>query len=517
MRKSLLVAVILTVGCNATRRDNTYCDTTHVCPGEQTCDQATGLCVPSLDAGPPDELTPSDGPTSFDGPASHDEPIASDGPTSADTPTLSDGMRASDGPISPSDSAGPVDSAGDVAIADTRVDLSGPEVAADTRVPDAAGTCWVNSDCFDPAKGFCVAGACTGCTVGLCSSSAVCATSGPSAGRCVECLGDGECTKNPAKGFCVNNACTGCTATLCGGAVDGGISSVCATSGAAIGQCVECVDNSELHAESSQGLLREQCLHRLPESAGSTACTGTKPVCATTGASAGRCVECIDNAGCGANPAKGFCVNNACTGCTAALCSGGTASVCATSGASSGQCVECVDNTTCTKDAAKGFCVSNACTGCQNAGASACSGAKPLCATSGAACRRMRRVHRQRRLHRSAAKGFCVSNACTGCTAALCANRTDGKTACATTGTFAGQCEICTSNAQCAGTTPICASATDTCRACASDSECSAVGPGVCMTDGHCATDGEAIYVGPVELVLGKQRWNGTSAGVQPG
>ncbi len=333
-----------------------------------------------------------------------------------DAGTSSDGATSPDLPIAPIDRSPLPDSATDVAVTDAQMDVAGAEVptdvrllgpevavdAVDTRVPDAAGTCGASSDCTDPAKGFCVAGVCTGCTAGLCSSlidggAAVCATTGAAAGKCVECAGDGECAKNPAKGFCVSNACTGCTAELCGAKVDGGA-----------------------------GL-----------------------VCATTGTAAGQCVGCVDNASCTKDPSKGFCVSNACTGCQSAgasACSGGKPA-CATSGAAAGQCVECVDNNGCTANAAK---------------------------------------------------NFCVGNACTGCTAALCAGRTDGKTACAATGTFAGQCVTCTSNAQCSGTTPICATATDTCRACASDGECSAVGPGVCMTDGHCATDGEAIYVGPV-------------------
>jgi len=331
-----------------------------------------------------------------------------------------DGPNPSDGPILP------VDGASDTTIADAPMDLpgsenatdtqlNGPEVMVDTRVPDAPGTCGVNSDCPDPAKGFCVAGACTGCTAGLCitavdGGAAVCAVTGPSAGKCVECVGDGECGRNPAKGFCVNNVCTACTATQCAATVDGG---------AAL-------------------------------------------VCATTGPAAGQCVECIDSTGCTMNPAKGFCVSNACTGCQsagAAACSG-PKPTCATTGSATGQCVECIDNTGCTT---------------------------------------------------SAAKGFCVGNACSGCTAALCAGRTDGKTACATIGGYVGQCVACTSNAQCSGTTPICNTTADTCRSCANDGECSAIGPGVCMTDGHCATNAEAIYVGTLGSATCSESNIGTS------
>ena len=375
---SILALALLAVNlasCSTVRRwDVCNSEATDCQPG-YVCNLSTFRCVLLTDAGA------LDGPSQPDGQVS---PV--------------DGVRPTDSPGDTTIADGPMDAAGTEAVADGR--LPGPEVAVDTRVPDAAGTCGVNGDCIDPAKGFCVAGVCTGCTAAICLSTvddgaAVCATTGAAAGKCVECVADGECSKNPARSFCVNNACTGCTAALCGGKVDSGAGLVCATTGSAAGQCVECVDNM-----------------------------------------------------------------------------------------------------TCTNDLGKGFCVSNACTGCQNAGANACSGAKPACATSGAAVGQCVECVDNTGCTASAAKGFCVGNACTGCTAALCAGRTDGKTACAAAGTFAGQCVTCTSNAQCAGATPVCASATDTCRACAGDSECSATGPGVCMTDGHCATDGEAIYVG---------------------
>jgi hypothetical protein len=43
--------------------------------------------------------------------------------------------------------------------------------------------------------------------------------------------------------------------------------------------------------------------------------------------------------------------------------------------------------------------------------------------------------------------------------------------------------------------TPVCNQATTTCIACGSDSDCTGVGPGICMTDGHCASDGEVSVV----------------------
>src|SRR5215471_12004150 len=62
--------------------------------------------------------------------------------------------------------------------------------------------------------------------------------------------------------------------------------------------------------------------------------------------------------------------------------------------------------------------------------------------------------------------------------------------------TTAHTCVACLvgQNRPCAGTKPICDSATKACRSCARDSECTG-GPGVCVGDGHCATDQETVYV----------------------
>ncbi len=58
-----------------------------------------------------------------------------------------------------------------------------------------------------------------------------------------------------------------------------------------------------------------------------------------------------------------------------------------------------------------------------------------------------------------------------------------------------GMCVGCLSNANCGGLTPICNLSTNVCTACGSDTDCSAVGPGVCMTDGHCAGTTEVFFV----------------------
>ncbi len=394
-------------------------------------------------------------------------PVVDAGGADAPADTAVDSPVVVDGGGSPVDGGGsPVD-ASTVEVAQTSeagrpVDGRVADAALpDVYVPDGPGTCGVNGDCTDPTKAFCVAGVCVGCQgagATACGAQACDTVSG----KCVECVADTGCTKDPAKGFCVLNACTACSTT------------------------------------------------------GATGCalrSDGRTACAPSGASAGQCVECIADAGCTKDPAKAFCVANACTGCGTSGATGCAArtdgrTACAPSGASAGQCVECLADTGCTKDPTKGFCVANACTGCNTPGATGCTGrtdGKLVCAPSGTAAGQCVECAGDSQCTSNVAKGFCVANACTGCNtpgATGCAARTDGKAVCAAAGTLAGQCVACASSGDCkVATSPIC-TAVNVCVACTADSQCVAKlgttgNPGVCMSniDGHCATDAETIYV----------------------
>lgn len=70
------------------------------------------------------------------------------------------------------------------------------------------------------------------------------------------------------------------------------------------------------------------------------------------------------------------------------------------------------------------------------------------------------------------------AGACTGTTKPVCL------------GTACVQCLPNMADA-CTGTTPLCVGTT--CVRCSKDADCT--GPGICMTDGHCAPDGEVVYV----------------------
>jgi hypothetical protein len=377
--------------------------------------------------------------------------VAGDAPIVA-----SDAQPAADTSIEPRDSG----------ALDTAIDAHGFDSAVDSRVPDAAGTCGVNSDCTNPANGFCVAEVCVGCqAAGATACGAqVCDSA---SGKCVDCTADGQCTKDLAKGFCVANTCTGCNttgATGCATRTNG--KTVCATSGTSAGQCVQCTADGQCTADPAKAFCVANACTGC-NTAGATGCaamTNGKTACAVTGTLAGQCVECVDASGCTADPAKGFCVNNACTGCQnagATACTGAKAA-CAVTGTLAGQCVECVDNTLCTASAAKHFCVANACTGCDKVATNPCSGATPVCAPS-------------------------------------------------TTATVGGECVGCLLNSDCSGADPICD--TNKCRTCKSDSECVGFSnAGVCDLAGTCPADANIIYVQNSPSCSTLNRGSGTAA-----
>jgi hypothetical protein len=61
-----------------------------------------------------------------------------------------------------------------------------------------------------------------------------------------------------------------------------------------------------------------------------------------------------------------------------------------------------------------------------------------------------------------------------------------------------GSCVDCTNDSHCSGTTPICHD-DNKCHGCTNDTECmNKPGPGICMTNGHCATPEETAYVAPI-------------------
>jgi hypothetical protein len=348
---------------------------------------------------------------------------------------------------------------GDDVSAETNIPIDVPldqqyvDAAVDTRVPDAAGTCGTNADCPDSMKAFCVAGICVGCQPGLDGGASMCTA--PTSvcdtitGRCVGCTASRQCSSAAAP-VCdtTKNVCAACTADL-----------QCQTKNATLpacrsdGQCVQCTATTASTSCTGPTPVCNTTTNTCAQCTASANCTGTTPICG----SAEKCQACATDPDCAGlnDPARGSCTSTgACVQCTAANASkcAGTTSVCNTT---SNKCVECLTNAT-------------------------CSGAAPICAIATSTCR------------------GCANVAdCTGFA---------GRTACAAS----GACVQCTDNTTCSGMTPICATGANACRKCGSDAECSTVGPGVCLTDGHCATDAQTVYVGTVGAAICSETNAGT-------
>jgi hypothetical protein len=338
-------------------------------------------------------------------------------------------------------------------IIDAPMDQRVRDAPVDTRVPDAAGTCGVNVDCTDPAKAFCVAGVCVGCQSGLDGGTNACtAPTGVCdslTGKCVACTASSHCATLAAP-ICdtTKNTCVGCAADL-----------QCQTKNATLpacradGQCVQCTSTTAATACVGTSPACDTTTNTCVQCTSAATCSGATPICGTTE----KCQACAVDTECVAlnDPARAACATTgACVQCTATnntKCMG-TTNVCNTT---SNKCVQCLTNAT-------------------------CSGATPICATATSTCR--------------------------GCATAADCSGLAGHTACAST----GACAQCTDNTTCSGTTPICATTTNTCRKCSTDSECSGVGPGVCMLDGHCATEAETVYVGTLGTVTCSETNTGT-------
>ncbi|HEX7596933.1 MAG TPA: hypothetical protein VF518_01895, partial [Polyangia bacterium] len=264
----VVLVTMLAVAC--TEPTPNYCQKNSGCSGGRVCDVARATCVlPDTAVAPLDTAGESIPPVD----AAMDAPV--------DVPSVNEAGPPIDASI-PSDAGEPdapvVDAALDAARPDTRL------ADAVVETMDAVGSCTVGSECTDPTKAFCVAGQCAGCQnagATACGSQVCDAVSG----KCVECTGDSQCSKDPAKRFCVANACTGCGAagaTGCSARTDG--KTVCATSGTASGQCVECAADGQCTKDTAKGFCVANACTGCG-TAGTTGCgarTDGKTVCATT-------------------------------------------------------------------------------------------------------------------------------------------------------------------------------------------------------------------------------------------
>jgi hypothetical protein len=325
--------------------------------------------------------------------------------------------------------------------------------------------------------------------------------------RPIECTSSVQCPAGTP--ICTSNTCAACTASSQCLAKDPG-NPICATVGAAAGQCVQCADDSScksLAGTPACDTARNLCV----ECTSAANCLGAARACDLT---KNKCVECADNTTCsGAAPICDVSANK-CAACTAAsqcLAKDVSNPACATSGLAAGQCVQCTDDSSCKALAGSPACntAKNKCVECTGHGH--CLPAAPLCDTTANRCLPCKASNEcalladPKRAVCSPA-GSCVqctknadcsgdtplcdasTNKCVPCTASTqCAALADAKRAiCSTT----GACVECTDNATCGGNTPICDAATNKCAACKATTQCTALSDAkraVCnLTSGAC-------------------------------
>jgi hypothetical protein len=341
MRKicvSLAGLALTLVGCSADNpnacRPN---DDKHKCSGGMVCDPNTFTCQ-RIDAG-------TDGPIV-------DTRVA-------DVPMNNDADVRDLGPDKPAD------------------------VAADHRVPDAAGTCGavgecsgatpfcdvtakvcveclIHNDCRSTGKPLCIGNTCAACTTASADAGATDAGAGPTCkdkdsskpacnpdnGSCVACTTDSQCGGTTP--LCVNNKCVSCTSgtdkITC--ANKDAKQPLCGPSGA----CVECTASGQCNGTTPL-CAKNKCV-KCGDATGDVTCankSSSAPACATSGA----CVECTGSGNCktqdkpACNTTKNVCVEctqnsdcgdkapvcdqttNTCKGCsTDAQCTGRGSGVC---------------------------------------------------------------------------------------------------------------------------------------------------------------------------------------------
>ncbi len=307
----------LGMGCDATRRDWATCFT-EPCHDGFTC--ISNRCVPIADGGGWD-ASPPDVPQGrgIDG-----------APAFTDVSSVDAGEDVS---VS-ADAAVELDSASEAGQGGA-LDAS----AVDAYVPDVPGTCATDGDCTDQGAPYCVQGQCVSCKTGdqcgggvpICSSSHACVSCAavdagcpaPTpvceevSGRCVECLGDGDCARDATRSFCQGGLCVGCA-----------------------------------------GVGASACATRTP----------AKPVCL----SGGTCAECATNDDC-KSAAQPICdtTANACTACTSDV-------QCAAKVGGPGVCMFQLDGH-CATDAETVYVGKSAAGTCSDSGAYAGSAQTPYC------------------------------------------------------------------------------------------------------------------------------------------
>jgi hypothetical protein len=224
---ALATAGTFGLGCDATRRDwgtcyQNRCGSGHGCTPDHRC-------IPFLDGGAW-ETSQVDVPKGMDG-AVASPPIDGSPMEVSSSVDASEDVPVSAGSVDVVVGA-TLDSATEAGQAGS-VDSGAVDVGTvDANNPDAAGTCASDNDCTGKDAPYCVQGRCVSCATGdqcsggapICSASHACVSCAAvdagcraatpaceaDSGRCLECLGDGDCVRDASKSFCQAGTCVGC-------------------------------------------------------------------------------------------------------------------------------------------------------------------------------------------------------------------------------------------------------------------------------------------------------------------
>jgi len=354
-----------------------------------------------------------------------------------------------------------------------------PQLDGGSLLPgDGGGIGGVEGNCNDPSV--------------ACDAPLLCDTV---SGRCVTCLDNSQCVgvTDPSLGplpVC-DQSIHACVACLRRGDCPMGTGE-CKTDGSdpARNQCVQCLNTSHCPVNQTCDTATNECAARCT---GIGQCQDPKPICSIPpGASAGLCVECIDNSTCGGGTPQ---CNTATKQCVPCVGVGATTGACTATQVCNAlnQCVECVTEAQC-GGAEKPLCdtARNKCVGCFNSAqctsptASRCNTADSVCAacTSDVQC--------------ESDLPYCVAGRCVSC-------RDDSQCGGDRCDTGTGTCVNCLTNGDCGDENNArCDTSTHTCTGCNNTNQC---GPrfGVkqlcrvdrgacveCLTNVECSDDAQA-------------------------
>lgn len=329
----VLSSLALVFGCDKVERDAGKCNEYNSCDKDLIC--VNYRCVrpdAGVDASPVSDSA------------------GTQAETARDRPSTPDGSPDMSGEIADASGLAPD---GPVAAVDAPVD-----VIVDAPVGDASRTCGTDEDC--PSN------------LPLCLNS-----------LCVQCKSNNDCSSEADGG------------SEDGGAARGGFCNL------KTNLCVGCLSHADCRDPKPVCGDDQRCVACADPAAQENACAARNPALPACNAVTGTCVQCFRSSDCRGQGDAGV--------GDAGRDGGPTGGVCSTRNT----CVECTGSSDCT-DPARSFCVGNACVGCGSAGANACAGARPLCAGSGSKAGQCVECTSNAQCQQ-ATSPVCDANQCRGC------------------------------------------------------------------------------------------------------